>query len=186
MKAHPTPIAGATIMEWPVHVDERGSFHRIADRAQQDASELPLRACQWSLSRNNKKGTFRGIHFQWPPYEETKLVSCVSGKIFDVLVDLRPASETRECAACLELCAGDGRTLYVPPGVAHGFLCLEDDTALLYGITPEYKPDSTFGVRWNDPAVNIDWPISPTIVADRDQSWPDLSDILARMSDFKR
>ena len=169
-------------MEWPSHSDERGYFRRISDPNVFVANGLDIVPRQWSLSSNSRLGTFRGIHFQWPPNEEGKLVTCVTGSIFDVLIDLRPWTKTRGQCAHLELRANDGRTLYVPPGVAHGFLCLEDNTTLVYGITADYRPDATYGVRWNDPATTIEWPIKPRLVSDRDQNWSDLADTLDRMA----
>ncbi len=152
-------------------VDERGSFTRTFCVDEFVAHGLESRVAQCSVSVNDRSGTLRGMHFQLAPFEETKVVRCTRGAIFDVVVDLRPASPTVGKWLALELRARDGRSVYIPTGCAHGFLVLEDDTAVEYLISAPYAPDHTRGVRWDDPAIAIEWPFVPTIVSARDRSF---------------
>jgi dTDP-4-dehydrorhamnose 3,5-epimerase len=128
---------------------------------------------QTSYSRTAHRGTMRGLHFQAAPSEETKLVCCVAGAVFDVVVDLRKHSPSFRQVVTTELRAEDGAALLVAPGCAHGVLTLSDDAVVLYQIDRDYDPSCARGVRWNDPAFDIPWPFPPTLVAARDAAWPD-------------
>lgn len=155
-------------------IDERGSFTRTFCADELAARGLEPRLVQCSVSVNDRRGTLRGMHLQLAPSEETKVVRCTHGAIFDVVVDLRAGSPTLGKWLGLELRARVRRSLYVPVGCAHGFLVLEDDTEVEYLISSAYAPDDARGIRWDDPAIAIEWPFAPTVVSDRDRSLPDV------------
>ena len=128
---------------------------------------------QCNLSHNTRRGTLRGMHFQTAPHAETKLVRCVSGAVHDVALDLRPESPTYKQSFTTELSATNGRALFMPEGIAHGFQTLADDSTLFYQMSTAYEAEAATGVRWDDPAFQIDLPLADPIVNDRDQSFPD-------------
>lgn len=173
MKFASTPLAGAHLLEIEPAVDERGFFARTWCQREFDAQGLDSRLVQCSVSFNARRGTLRGMHYQARPHEEAKVVRCTRGRIYDVLVDLRPESATYKKWHGVVLDAVSHRALYIPPGVAHGFLTLEDDTEVLYQISTFYQPDAARGVRWNDPTFGIHWPEAVTVVSARDRSYPD-------------
>ena len=131
---------------------------------------------QCSVSFNRRKGTLRGMHYQVAPYEETKLIRCTRGEIYDVIIDLRLASPTFKQHLAVVLSAENGRMLYAPEGFAHGFQTLEDNTEVFYQMSQFYAPKHARGIRWNDPAFGIEWPEDERIILDRDQSYPDFTD----------
>lgn len=137
------------------------------------AKELPLEFLQVNILTNTQKGTLRGLHYQEEPHAEDKLVHCIRGSLFDVMVDLRPASPTfgQIYSEVLKL----GNALLIPKGFAHGFQTLEDDTHLLYFCSEYYEPKAASGISWCDPELNIPWPLEPTILSEADQNWPTLS-----------
>lgn len=153
--------------------DERGFFARTW--CQREFIEHGLDACvvQCNTSYNHTKGTLRGLHYQAPPFAEAKLVRCTRGAIYDVVVDLRPASPTLLKWAAIELSAETRSALYVPKGFAHGFLTLVDDTEIFYQMSEFYVPDASRGLRWNDPLVMIDWPSKPGVISTKDEAYPD-------------
>jgi dTDP-4-dehydrorhamnose 3,5-epimerase len=153
--------------------DERGSFGRIFCASEFAAWGLCSSFTQSSLSRNRGALTLRGMHFQAAPHEEIKLVRCTRGALFDVLVDLRRTSSSFGKWFGVELTADNARALYVPAGVAHGFLTLEDQTEVLYHMDTEFHAESARGIRWNDPALAIQWPAEPRLMSARDRSYPD-------------
>ncbi|MDX1631379.1 MAG: dTDP-4-dehydrorhamnose 3,5-epimerase [Thermoanaerobaculia bacterium] len=155
------------------HEDERGLFARIFDRERFAEEGLVSDYPQHSLSFNRERGTLRGMHWQAPPYGETKLVRCVSGRLWDVVVDLRPESPTYLDSIGIELSAANRESLYVPEGFAHGFLTLVSGTEILYLISEPYRPEAARGARWNDPAFEIEWPHEPRVISDRDDAFPD-------------
>jgi dTDP-4-dehydrorhamnose 3,5-epimerase len=165
-----TPIAGAYVIEPEPMEDERGFFARIADADEFAKRGLLVPATQWSVSYNTKRGTLRGLHYQVAPQEEVKLVRCTSGAVFDVIVDLQ-----RRTWFAVELSASNRRSLFVPRQVAHGFETLTDDAEVSYAIEGAYDPASARGVRWDDPAIAIRWPLPPSIISNRDASYPYLS-----------
>ena len=173
MRFSPTEIAGVILVEAEPRTDERGSFARLHCPEEFAAAGHPFTPAQTSLSRNPRALTLRGMHHQPAPHAETKLVRCVRGRIFDVAVDLRPASPTHRRWAAAELSAENARALLVPEGVAHGFLTLEPDTDVLYQIAPPYSPGHEAGVRWDDPAFAIAWPARPELISPRDAAYPD-------------
>lgn len=155
-------------------MDERGVFARTYDRELFAAHGVALEIAQASVSQNARRGTLRGMHLQVAPHEEAKLVRCVAGAVYDVVVDLRAGSPTQLEWLAVELTAERRNALFVPPGLAHGFLTLADDTELEYLISTPYAASAAAGVRWDDPAVGIRWPASPEVISERDAGFPDL------------
>jgi dTDP-4-dehydrorhamnose 3,5-epimerase len=168
-----TPIAGVMIVEIEPVSDARGSFARLQCPGDFAAAGHPFAPAQTSLSRNPQMGTLRGMHHQPAPHAEVKLVRCVRGRIFDVALDLRAESPTHRRWTAAELSADNARALLIPEGVAHGFLTLEPDSDVLYQIAPKFEPGHEAGVRWNDPAFGIDWPMAPLVLSDRDAAYAD-------------
>lgn len=169
------PIAGAWLLDIERRQDDRGFFARTFCRDELANAGLQNDLVQCSVSFNKRRGTLRGMHFQTEPHQEVKLVSCLRGAIYDVLLDLRPTSKTFREWTAVELTGDNLRTVYVPEGCAHGFQTLTDDTLVSYQINERFAPDAARGVRWDDPAFNISWPDGPKTLAPRDLSWPDFA-----------
>lgn len=168
-----TGIAGALqITPEPVY-DERGHFCRIFDAEEFRAHGLDGDVCQSSVSYNSQAGTLRGMHFQASPHGESKLVRCTRGVLWDVIADVRTDSATHLQWWAVELSASAGSMLYVPEGVAHGFLTLAPDTEVTYQMAQPYVPASARAFRWDDPAFGIRWPAEPRIISERDRTRPD-------------
>jgi dTDP-4-dehydrorhamnose 3,5-epimerase len=148
--------------------DERGFFARSWCRAEFEAHGLNSNLAQCNISFNARKGTLRGMHYQEAPYQEVKLVRCTRGALYDAAVDLRPESPTFRSWVSVLLTAGNRRALYIPEGCAHGFLTLEDDTEVFYQMSESYKEGLGRGVRWDDPAFGITWPIEVQVISARD------------------
>lgn len=166
-----TPLAGVWEV-WPeLMEDERGAFARTSCAEEFSSHGLPADWSQCSISWNVKKHTLRGMHYQAAPYGEHKLVRCTMGRIVDVALDLRPDSPTLHQWHALELTAENRTALYIPPGVAHGFLTLEDGCEVYYQIREPYQPGAGRGVRWNDPAFGIQWPANPVCISERDAGY---------------
>jgi dTDP-4-dehydrorhamnose 3,5-epimerase len=170
-----TRLPGAYIIGIEPAFDERGFFARAwdADEFAQHGLETALSQC--SLSFNKTKDTLRGMHYQVAPHFEIKVVSCNAGAIYDVIVDLRPASPTFRQWLGVELSAENRRLLYIPQGLAHGFLTLQDNSEVYYQISGRFVPESGRGVRWNDPAFGIEWPATPSVISERDRLYPDFA-----------
>jgi dTDP-4-dehydrorhamnose 3,5-epimerase len=175
MRFQPTRFADAWLIEIAPVKDERGAFARTFCEREFAAHGLEVRFVQHSLSSNTRKGTLRGMHFQRAPHEEVKLVRCVRGAIWDVILDLRPASPTYLQWQGFELNAANGLQLYIPNGFAHGFQTLEDDSEVFYLISQFYTPDAASGVRHDDPRFAIDWPLPVSVISERDRNWPDFA-----------
>ncbi len=173
MRFHATSIRGAYRVEIEPIVDERGTFARTFCRREFAAQGLATEWVQSSVSFNPTAGTLRGLHYQAAPHQETKLLWVTRGRLWDVIVDLRPDSPSYLAHAALTLAVDERAALYVPPGVAHGFLTLEPDTEVFYQISEFYHPDAARGVRWDDPAFAIAWPARPVLISERDRSYPD-------------
>lgn len=170
-----TPLAGAVVLDPESHVDHRGSFTRAFCRREFASHGLNPDVAQCSLSYNRSRGTLRGMHYQAAPSEEAKLVRCVRGAVYDVIIDLRPRSPTYTQHFAVELTAENRRAIYIPEGFAHGFQSLEDDSEILYQMSEFYAPDRARGVRWDDPAFAIRWPIADPIILERDDTYPDFT-----------
>jgi dTDP-4-dehydrorhamnose 3,5-epimerase len=166
-------LPGAFVVEPEPIEDERGFFARSYGKHEFEAQGLETQIAHTSLAFNRLRGTLRGMHYQVAPFEECKLVRCTRGGIYDVLVDLRPDSPTYCRWFGVELTAENRLSLYVPVGVAHGYMALADESEVLYQISAEYSPEHARGVRWDDPAFAIEWPEQPVVISDRDRSHPD-------------
>jgi len=166
-------VKGAYLIEPQRLEDERGFFARTWCRQEFEAHGLNSRVAQCNISFNPKKGTLRGMHYQIKPYEETKLVRCTTGAIYDVVIDVRPESPSFRQHVGVMLTSGNRHMLYIPEGCAHGFITLEDNTEVSYQISEFYAPDHARGYRWNDPAFGIEWPMEVRVISDRDRNYPD-------------
>lgn len=167
-------VAGAFLIDIDSARDERGAFARLYSRDAFEARGLSVAFEYCAVSENRQAGTLRGLHLQVPPYAEAKLIWCVRGAVFDVIIDLRSTSATYRRWFSAEL-RPQGPLLYVPAGVAHGFQTLEDDSAVQYHISAKYRPESASGIHWDDPTLAIPWPIRPpTVISGRDNALPRL------------
>lgn len=173
MRLEPLPIDGAHVVLWDPHIDERGWFARTWCAEEFEHLGLDARLVQCNSSFNERQGTLRGMHLQAPPAAETKLVRCTRGRVYDVLVDLRRDSSTFLGWTSVTLDEDDHRAVYVPEGVAHGFLTLADRTEVAYQMSAPYDEALATGVRWDDPAFGIEWPSAPIVISPRDASMPD-------------
>ena len=173
MRFTETAVAGVVQVDVEPSADERGAFARLQCPDEFAAAGHPFAPAQTSLSRNPKAFTLRGMHYQPAPHGETKLVRVVRGRIFDVAIDLRRGSPTHWRWVAAELSANNQRALLIPEGVAHGFLTMEEDSDVLYQISPAFAPGHEAGVRWNDPAFGIVWPAEPSLISPRDAAYPD-------------
>jgi dTDP-4-dehydrorhamnose 3,5-epimerase len=168
-----TALAGAFVVEPEPFEDERGFFARSFCSAEFATRGLNPRVAQCAISLTRRRGTLRGLHYQRAPHTEAKLVRCTAGAIHDVIVDLRPASPSFRQHFGLALDARGLRMLYVPEGCAHGFQALEDGTEVFYQMSEHYVPEAAAGIRWNDPAFGIVWPLAVTVISERDRTCPD-------------
>ncbi len=167
------PLPGVFVIDPERHEDQRGFFARSFCAREFAAHGLDPRVVQCNMSFSPKKGTLRGLHFQRPPHAEAKLVRCTAGALYDVVVDVRPDSPTFRRHFAVELSAAGRRLLYVPEGLAHGFQSLVDDTEVVYQISAPFCPEAAAGVRWNDPAFAIGWPLPIAVISERDRTHPD-------------
>lgn len=172
MRFEAAPLAGAFVIHPEPIEDDRGSFMRTFCRDEFRQAGLPTEFVQCNASFNRRKGGLRGMHYQKPPHEEGKLVRCTAGAIFDVIVDIRPDSETYCQWFGVELTWSDHRALWIPPGMAHGFQTLVEGSEVYYQMTETYHPESSAGMRWNDPAFGIEWPLPDPTLSPRDASHP--------------
>jgi dTDP-4-dehydrorhamnose 3,5-epimerase len=168
-----TRLAGAYLIDLEKVEDERGFFARTWCRREFEAQGLAPPPAQMNLSFTNARGTIRGLHYQAAPCAETKLICCLSGSSYDVIVDLRPHSPTYREWLAVNLTASEHRMLYVPEGFAHGFQSLEDGVRLLYLVSQFYSPEHERGVRYDDPAFAIRWPLEIRVISEKDRCWPD-------------
>jgi len=176
MKFSETKIKGAYLLEIQPIRDERGYFSRSFCPDEFKSRGLDFDIVQCNVSYNQKKGTLRGMHYQCAPHEEAKIVSCLQGALYDVILDLRPASETFRQWAAVELSAAwekSHKMVYIPKGCAHGFQTLTDDTVIYYQMADSYHPESARGVRWNDRAFDIIWPLPVRVMSKKDAGYQD-------------
>lgn len=174
MKFQQTGLGNAWLIEIEPRGDERGFFARTLCTHEFAMHGLDSDFVQMNMSYSAKRGTLRGLHYQHAPFAEAKLVRCVRGAIWDVIVDLRGNSPTYLRHAGFLLSAQNRRQLYVPPGFAHSFLTLEDDAEVIYPVTAAYTPSAERGLRFDDPVLEIQWPTKVTTVSDKDAGWPRL------------
>lgn len=175
MKFTETPLKGAYLIEIAKIGDERGFFGRSWCRKEMQQAGLDADIAQVNTSLSRERGTLRGLHYQIAPHQESKMIRCTRGAIFDVIVDLRPESPTFRQWYGAELTADNHRALYSPKGFAQGFLTLEDDSEITYFASEFYAPGKDRGVRYNDPQFGIVLPFEPLVVSDKDRNWPDFS-----------
>lgn len=178
MKFEETKLQGAYIVDLQQLQDERGFFARAYCANEFQSLDMVPEVVQANLSTNQVKGTLRGMHYQLDPYQETKFVRCIRGALYDVIIDLRPESPTYLEWVGVELTADNYRALFVPRDFAHGFVTLEDNTEAFYMVSQFYTPGAESGIRWNDPMFNIEWPIEPAVISEKDASWQDYQDVL--------
>jgi dTDP-4-dehydrorhamnose 3,5-epimerase len=165
-------LSGAYLIDIQPVEDNRGFFARSFCRDEFAAYGLRTNVAQCNISFNKQKGTLRGMHFQGPPKSEAKLVRCTRGKVYDVILDLRPESPTYCQWVAVELSENNYRSLYIPEGFAHGFQTIEDSTEVFYQMYEFYSPEDARGVRWDDPAFGITWPLPNPTLSERDASYP--------------
>ena len=173
MKFNKTAINGAFVIDIERREDDRGFFARAWCKREFAEHGLSAELAQVNISFNKERGTLRGMHYQIAPYQETKLVRCARGAIFDVIIDLRPESPTYRQWLGVELSPDAHRMLYVPESCAHGFQVLEDNTEVTYQVSQVYSPQAERGVRWDDPAFGIEWPMEVRVISEKDARWPD-------------
>jgi dTDP-4-dehydrorhamnose 3,5-epimerase len=170
-----TPISGVHLIDLEKRGDERGFFARVICEKEFAAQGLDGNVVQVNNSLSSRAGTLRGMHYQLPPAAEVKIVRCVRGALYDVVVDLRPDSPTFKQWHGAKLTADNRSMMYVPRGCAHGFLTLVPDSEVVYFVTAAYDPERERGVRWNDREIGIEWPAAPVEMSARDRELPDLS-----------
>jgi len=168
----PTKIADVYVIDVERRQDERGYFGRMWCEREMAAHGLSTRVAQTNVAVSLRAGTLRGMHYQREPFAEVKIIRCARGAVYDVIVDLRPASATYLQWVGVELTAENGRMLYAPEGCAHGYVTLRDDTELSYSTSQFYAPEAANGVRFNDPAFNIQWPVAVSVISAQDRNWP--------------
>lgn len=166
-----TKIKGAFVIELEKREDDRGFFASSWDKKIFESLSLESKIAQCNISFNKKKGTLRGMHYQLLPHAEIKVVRCTAGKVFDVIIDIRPESKTFKQWFSVELSWENRKMLYVPKGCAHGFITLEDNTEIFYQVSEFYSPEAERGILWNDSLFGIEWPMKPVIISEKDKSW---------------
>ena len=171
-----TKIKGAFLIDLERHIDERGFFARsfcVEEFAEQG---IFMKVVQCNISFNEHKWTLRGMHLQVSPHEEKKIVHCTRGSVYDVILDLRRDSFSFKQWEAYELSEDNQRSLFIPEGVAHGFLTLNENCEVFYQMSDIYHPESAYGVRWNDSAFGIEWPMIPVVISKKDNDLPDFKD----------
>jgi dTDP-4-dehydrorhamnose 3,5-epimerase len=180
MRLAPTEMAGVMVVEMERREDSRGFFARSFCADEFARAGLDARVSQCNVSFNERRGTLRGMHWQAEPHGEAKLVRCTAGEIFDVVVDLRAQSPTYRRWLGFELSARNHRALFIPTGIAHGFQTLADGSEVFYQMSVPYEGQAARGVRWNDPAFAIRWPLASPIVSERDAGYADFQPVSGR------
>ena len=170
-----TEFKGVFIIQLEKKEDERGFFARVWDIKKFEEKNLNSKLVQSNISFTKKKGTIRGLHYQIHPYEETKIILCTKGSIFDVIIDLRSDSATYKKWVFHNLSSEDYKMLFIPEGFAHGFQALEDNTEIFYHVSQFYTPSAERGIRWDDPLFNINWPIKKKVISQKDNSYEDFT-----------
>lgn len=181
MKLETTPIEGLFVLHRAVHQDKRGQFTRLFAAEELASAGRPTEAVHVNTSLSVEAGTLRGIHFQLPPYAEAKVVACTAGAIWDVGVDLRPNSPTRFQWFGKKLTPENGLSMIIPEGFGHAFLTLEPNSIAVYVVSAIYAIEYESGVRYDDPALAIDWPTIPNVVSDKDLSWGRITERIAEL-----
>lgn len=174
MDIQKTAVDGACVLEFQAYEDARGFFTRAFCAREFVEAGFPANMVQANLAGSVARGTLRGLHYQVAPHQEAKVLRCIKGAVFDVVVDLRPESLTYGAWFGTELTAANRQMMFVPCGCAHGYLTLENDSEVYYLVSEFYESAAEKGIRWNDPAFNIQWPITERLtISDKDIAWPD-------------
>lgn len=173
MKFIETDLKGAFVIQFEPLKDERGFFSRSFCREEFERHGLNPHVAQCNTSWNRRRGTLRGFHYQKPPKAEAKLIRCIHGSLYDVIIDLRPASKTYHKWFSVELSRKNYQMLYVPEEFAQAIQTLEDDTEIFYQVSQSYAPDCERGIRWDDPFFKIPWALPPSVISERDKNLPD-------------
>ncbi len=176
-------LPGLFLIEPDVHGDERGSFRRHLCADEFSAHGLAPVVAQGNISENVRGGTLRGLHYQSGPYAEAKTLSCVTGAVYDITVDLRPESPTFMRWVSAQFSADDRRSLHVPAGCANGWMTLVPDTIVHYYMSERFVPEAARGIRYDDPQFDFRWPMPPTVISDRDRTFPDFDPAVGDSSD---
>lgn len=166
-------LDGACIINIEKNPDDRGFFARSWCQKEFEENGIITNFVQSNISLSKFKGTLRGMHYQIAPWQETKLIRCTRGSIYDVIIDLKPDSKTYGRWFGTELSADNYKMLYVPQYFAHGFITLQDNTEVTYQVSEFYQPTAERGIRYNDPLFSIKWPIDVTVISEKDKNWPD-------------
>jgi len=172
MRFTETELPGAYFVDIEPKEDERGFFARVYDAKLFEQHGLNTNIPQMNMAYNRLRGTVRGMHYQRPPALESKFIRCLRGAVHDVVVDLRPDSPTYMRHIAVELSAANRRALYIPGLFGHGYQVLEDDTEVLYQVGEWYTPSAEAGLRYDDPALGIEWPLEVTVISEKDRAWP--------------
>ena len=173
MEFYGTPVVGSYLIKTKSIQDDRGYFFRAFCNKEFRDKGIEFTPLQANLAGSRLSGTLRGMHYQIAPYEEAKLIRCIKGSVFDVVLDIRPESNTFGKWHGVELTASNCHMLYVPPGCAHGYLTLVNDTEVYYLVSQYYSPEAERGILWNDPSFSVVWPIKDNLIlSDKDRSWP--------------
>ena len=183
MRLHATPIKDLFLLERKLVKDNRGAFSRLFGTDDIATAGRPMLAAHVNTSTSSETGTLRGIHFQYPPYSEAKVVACTAGAIWDVGVDLRPDSPTRFKWFGAELTPENSLSMIVPEGFGHAFITLKPNSTAVYVISEVYSPNNESGIRFDDPALRIEWPIEPSVVSDKDLAWRPLGTRMEEIND---
>jgi len=170
-----TPLSGAFVIDLETIEDDRGFFARAWSEEEFRDHGLNTTIAQTNMSKTLLAGTFRGFHWQEPPFGEAKTVRCIAGSVFNCIIDMRPDSPTYRSWFGVELSASNRAMLYIPEQFANGFLILQDDTVLLYNVSREFQPGNEHGIRYDDPAIGVEWPAAPTTMSEKDRHWPQLN-----------
>jgi len=170
-----TNLKDAYLVKLEKKEDDRGFFARVWDKKIFDKMGLDTNLMQSNISLSKKKGTLRGMHYQKYPFEETKLIRCTHGKIYNVIIDLRPKSETFLKWEGIELDGKNHILRYIPKGFANGIQALEDNSQLFYHVSQFYTAEAEQGIRWDDPTFGINWPLEPTVISEKDRTWEKLN-----------
>jgi dTDP-4-dehydrorhamnose 3,5-epimerase len=173
VRFEPATLEGSFVVTMEPFEDDRGWFARAWCEHEFREHGIDVRVVQTNVSHNRYRGTIRGLHWQTDSYAEAKLLRCTAGAVFDVAVDIRPGSPTYGRWQGVSLSAGDGALVYVPEGCAHGYQALSDGAEVTYNASHAYIPGAERGIRWNDPAFDIEWPVPDVIVSEKDDGWPD-------------
>lgn len=172
MQFNPTNISDVYLIEIEPHADERGFFARTWCKHELEKLNLDTDIHQCNLSLTKSKGTIRGLHYQIKPHDEVKIVRCIRGAVFDVIIDLRPQSPSYLQQFTIMLCEDKYRSIYIPKGCAHGFQTTADNTEMIYHASKSFDEAAERGIRWNDPAFNIDWPLPISHISSKDNNYP--------------